>query len=135
MASPPSYPPPENFRLVCSFQRQSTERPHIFDQDDSPPLLLLLFFRTMLFELFGVCQTAGDADGHLKLLFGIGGLAWPSWPAATSTFCSVERVGDVESGKAAGGEAAADRARDAWRTCARRKMMASPDTRNTLERI
>ena len=57
----------------------------------------------MFSNSFGIGETADDADGHLEVLVGIGGLL-AELAGGDFDVLLGESVGDVEGGEAAGGE-------------------------------
>ncbi len=103
----------------------------VFDQDDSAAVGAVLDDDVV--ELPGIGEAANDADGHLKGLLGIGGLL-------TELTCGDfhvllgERVGNVECGEAAGGEAAGIEP-ETHRVLAFAEDDDVTDAGNTLERI
>ena len=92
---------------------------YIFEQDDCRCRGGAVLDDDVL-ELRWIGEPADDADGHLVVLLGVGGLL-AELAGGDFDVLLGEGVGDVEGGKAAGGETGWDRARCAWRTCARRR--------------
>ena len=68
------------------------------------PLAVVLFLRMMFSNCAGIGQAADDANGHLEVLLGVGGLLTELAGGDFDVLLG-KGVGDVEGGEAAGGEA------------------------------
>ena len=102
-ASPPSKVLPGELQAGVVVFSTDLGAADVLDQDDSAAIGAV--FDDDVFELPGIGEAAHHADGHLKCLFGIGGLLAELTGGDLDVLLS-ERIGDVERGEAASGEAA-----------------------------